>query len=117
MRANYLSYPEARAMGHERDLFGRHKSGREFPVEIGLNPIKTSREIIVLPSVIDITERKTQEEQLKSALKEKELLLSEIHHRIIELKIIYRSLKVLGMQSDIVPGATAVSVLKESQTE
>jgi two-component system, sensor histidine kinase PdtaS len=113
MRDDYLNHPEARAMGHGRDLFGRHKSGREFPVEIGLNPIRTPRGIMVLASVIDITERKTQEEQLKSALKEKELLLAEIHHRVKNNLQIIESL--LGMQSDIVPDAAAVSILKESQ--
>lgn len=113
MRSHYLAHPEARAMGHGRDLYGRHKSGREFPVEIGLNPIGTPQGTMVLASVIDITERKSQEEQLKSALKEKELLLAEIHHRVKNNLQIIESL--LGMQSDIVPDVTAVSVLKESQ--
>lgn len=113
MRAHYLSHPEARAMGHGRDLYGRHKSGREFPVEIGLNPIKTLQGIMVLASVIDITERKTQEEQLRSALKEKELLLAEIYHRVKNVLQIIESL--LEIQPDIVPDITAVSVLKESQ--
>lgn len=83
-------------MGHERDLFSRHKSGREFPIEISLNPIKTPRRIIVLPSVIDITERKTQEEQLESALKEKELLYYW-RKFIIELRIICRLLKACSV--------------------
>jgi len=29
-------------MGAGRDLFGRRKDGSEFPVEVGLNPIRTA---------------------------------------------------------------------------
>ena len=114
LRSNYLQYPSTRAMGHGRDLHGAHKNGKEFPVEVGLNPIQTPRGVMVLASVIDITERKSQEEQLKAALKEKDLLLSEIHHRVKNNLQIIDSL--LGMQSDMLDNNTAaISVLKESQ--
>ncbi|OQW83441.1 MAG: histidine kinase, partial [Proteobacteria bacterium ST_bin16] len=114
LRSNYLEYPSTRAMGHGRDLHGLHKNGKEFPVEVGLNPIQTPRGVMVLASVIDITERKSQEEQLKAALKEKDLLLSEIHHRVKNNLQIIDSL--LGMQSDMLDNnMAAISVLKESQ--
>lgn len=113
LRSNYLSHPSTRAMGHGRDLHGQHKNGKEFPVEVGLNPIQTPRGLMVLASVIDITERKYQEEQLKAALKEKDLLLSEIHHRVKNNLQIIDSL--LGMQSDMLDNSTAISILKESQ--
>lgn len=113
LRSEYLKNPSTRAMGHGRDLYGLHKNGKEFPVEVGLNPIQTPRGRMVLASVIDITERKQQEELLKSALKEKELLLAEIHHRVKNNLQIIDSL--LGMQSEKLPDETAVSVFKESQ--
>lgn len=113
LRKNYLKHPSERAMGHGRDLYGLHKSGKEFPVEVGLNPIQTPQGLMVLASVIDITERKHQEEQLKAALKEKDLLLSEIHHRVKNNLQIIDSL--LGMQSDMPLNGTIVSILKESQ--
>lgn len=113
LRKNYLKHPSARAMGHGRDLYGLHKDGKEFPVEVGLNPTQTPQGFMVLASVIDITERKYQEEQLKAALKEKDLLLSEIHHRVKNNLQIIDSL--LGMQSGMLLNSTVVSILKESQ--
>lgn len=113
LRNDFIKNPSTRAMGHGRDLHGQHKNGKEFPVEVGLNPIQTPRGVMVLASVIDITERKSQEEQLKAALKEKDLLLSEIHHRVKNNLQIIDSL--LGMQSDMLNNSAAISVLKESQ--
>jgi two-component system, LuxR family, sensor kinase FixL len=60
-RKGFFSQPSTRAMGAGRDLFGRRKDGSEFPVEVGLNPIRTERGLFVLASVIDITARKQTE--------------------------------------------------------
>jgi PAS domain S-box-containing protein len=60
-RKGFLSEPSSRAMGAGRDLFGRRKDGSEFPVEVGLNPIRTAQGLFVLASVIDITARKQAE--------------------------------------------------------
>jgi PAS domain S-box-containing protein len=113
LRNNYTKNPSRRAMGHGRDLHGLHKSGKEFSVEVGLNSIQTPNGIVVLASVIDISERKQQEEQLKSALTEKELLLAEIHHRVKNNLQIIDSL--LSMQSDNLPNSITVDALQECQ--
>jgi two-component system sensor kinase FixL len=60
-RKDFLSQPSSRAMGVGRDLFGRRKDGSEFPVEVGLSPIRTPQGLFVLASVIDITARKQAE--------------------------------------------------------
>ena len=60
-RKGFHSQPSSRAMGAGRDLFGRRKDGSEFPVEVGLNPIRTDQGLFVLASVIDITARKQAE--------------------------------------------------------
>lgn len=64
-RSKFLANPQTRAMGAGRDLFAKRKDGTEFPVEIGLNPIETNDESLVLASIIDITERKKIEESIK----------------------------------------------------
>ena len=61
-RAEFLTKPEARAMGENRELFARRKNGTEFPVEITLNPIKTPRGLLVLASILDLSARKEGEE-------------------------------------------------------
>ncbi|TMP26809.1 histidine kinase [Pseudoalteromonas rubra] len=113
LREHYYEYPEARAMGHGRDLYGIHKSGREIPLEIGLNPIQTEQGLMILASVVDITERKQQEEAIMKALKEKEMLLSEIHHRVKNNLQIIDSL--IGIQSETMTDERAQNVLLECQ--
>jgi PAS domain S-box-containing protein len=60
-RKGFFSQPSSRAMGAGRDLFGCRKDGSEFPVEVGLNPMRTAQGVFVLASVIDITARKQAE--------------------------------------------------------
>ena len=48
-RRDFAPKPESRRMGAGRDLFGRRKDGSEFPVEIGLNPIRAGDQFLVQP--------------------------------------------------------------------
>jgi len=67
-RHQFFLQPSIRAMGAGRDLFARRKNGSEFPVEIGLNPVKTDDGILVLCSIVDISERKRAEERFRLAV-------------------------------------------------
>ncbi len=69
MRAQYMRAPQTREMGAGRDLYGRRKDGSEFPVEVGLNPLATGEGLMILASVIDITERKKAEEALRERMR------------------------------------------------
>jgi PAS domain S-box-containing protein len=54
----YFGHLEARPIGIGLDLAGRHRDGREFPVEIGLAPVETDMGLQVFATIVDISARK-----------------------------------------------------------
>lgn len=66
-RKGFFSSPSLRAMGVGRDLTGLHKNGTEIPLEIGLNPVESAEGTMVIAAVIDISERKRIEQDLRQA--------------------------------------------------
>jgi len=60
----------------------RRRDGSRFPVEISANYLRFGDMEYNCAFVRDITERKKAEEQIRGALKENEVLMNEIHHRV-----------------------------------
>ncbi|HVL02730.1 MAG TPA: PAS domain S-box protein, partial [Dongiaceae bacterium] len=113
VRTAFFRDPLARPMGKGRDLFARRKDGSEFPVEIGLNPIETEEGTKVLSAIVDISDRKHKERKIQAALEEKNILLSEVHHRVKNNLQIVHSL--LDLQSTRVSDPVALEMLRDSQ--
>jgi PAS domain S-box-containing protein len=75
-----LEQQPERPRGKSPEMLGRRKSGGLFPIEVSLNPIRTSAGSFVVTTVIDITVRKQTAELLDLARRERERL----HVRLIE---------------------------------
>jgi len=64
---NYFQKPESRPMGTGRDLYAKKNDGTEFPVEIGLAPIKLFKKSYIIATVIDLTYRKKAERLIRES--------------------------------------------------
>lgn len=64
-------------------------------------------------TALDISDRKMMEDQLRNSLKEKEILLREVHHRVKNnLQVIY---SLIAWQSDYIQDPDSLDLLKECQ--
>jgi PAS domain S-box-containing protein len=76
-RKHYHENPHPRAMGKNLILFGRRKDNSEFPVEISLSYYERTGEMFVIAFIIDVTERKVHEENIKRLNQELEKKVDE----------------------------------------
>jgi PAS domain S-box-containing protein len=96
-------------MGKYRELFNqiqketvspvqtvnKRKDGTVFCSEITVTGYRIEDEPYMFAVLRDITERREAEEQMRKSLKEKEVLLKEVHHRVKNnLSVIYSLLKL-----------------------
>lgn len=95
------------------ETFLMRQDNSQINVEINISLVHFSDDAYMVMVARDITERKEFENALKSSLKEKEVLIREIHHRVKNNMQIISSL--LNLQKQYVNDEEAVNVLLESQ--
>lgn len=90
-------------------------NGKVYYRDFYLNPINIESDQVVEISGIghDITSKKISEENLKSSLKEKEVLLKEVHHRVKNNMQVISS--ILSLQSSYIHEPKTLDILRESQ--
>lgn len=101
------------SIGSRREADGRRKDGSVFPVELNVGEVNFAERRIFTLILHDITERKREEDKVRSSLREKEILLKEIHHRVKNNLQIISSL--LNLQSAHIRDPRALEVFKEGQ--
>lgn len=112
-RQGYFNDPHRRGMGSGLELFGRRVDGSEFPVDVVLNHFQTAEGEMAIAIITDITTRQQKQALIAAALREKEILLAEIHHRVKNnLQIIHSLLDLQAMQ---VEDPKAQQILQDSQ--
>ncbi|MFB2892503.1 PAS domain S-box protein [Aerosakkonemataceae cyanobacterium BLCC-F50] len=87
------------------------KKGRVFWGNFATKQIKVAGKIFNLGRVTDITSRKQADDKIRASLKEKEVLLREIHHRVKNnLQVIY---SLLNLQSKYIKEEAILEIFKE----
>lgn len=95
LRNEFYHHPQHRVMGHGRDLYGRKKDGSEIPVEVSLSFYSRNGETFVTAFIVDITARKTieqnsimQQKQLERMALDMRLLNTELETKVTERTMI-----------------------------
>lgn len=66
-RSRFTAAPRARSMTWQQDMFGRRKTGGEFPVAVELHPLHMGDECLVLGTIFDLTEVQQLRQQSEDA--------------------------------------------------
>ena len=97
----------------EAPFMMRRKDGASLPIDLTLGPVEWTDGSMVVATMRDISGQIQADAQIRQSLREKEVLLKEIHHRVKNNLQVISSL--LAMRADSASESTAREMLCESQ--
>ncbi len=90
------------------------KNYNKIYLDIFLNPILENNKTIEVSGIAhDVTDKRIAQQRMEQSLKEKEVLLKEVHHRVKNNMQVISS--ILNLQSSYVSDEYTLALLKESQ--
>lgn len=104
-----------RGASHQMEINLKSNNGNEYWMEIFINPIFDTMGKVSEISLVahDISEKKKSSLEIEQSLKEKEVLLKEIHHRVKNNLQIISS--ILNLQTSFVTDENTLGILLESR--
>ena len=103
-----------RGLATSFEIETRDKDYKNVYLEVFFNPIYENEKVVEVSGIAhNITEKKHVQQRMELSLKEKEVLLREVHHRVKNNMQVISS--ILNLQSSYVSDEYALTLLKESQ--
>ncbi|GAB4020195.1 sensor histidine kinase [Spirosoma koreense] len=84
LRQSFHEHPQARPMGHNRDLYAQRRDGSLFPVEVSLSHFRLDNELYAVAYIIDITFKKEAERQVLEQKAQVERLNAELEQKVTD---------------------------------
>jgi PAS domain S-box-containing protein len=103
----------AQRAGERCEILGRRKDGSEFQALASLSKIDIGGQILFTYIVQEVTPQTAAEERLRAILRDKEMLLEEVHHRVKNNLQVITSL--LGLQARSIKNAATREKFEESR--
>jgi len=104
---------EIQSLRTQHDLLALRSDGSTFEARVGLSPYHLGDQLRVIATVRDVTDERAVKRRMETSLREKEVLLREVHHRVKNNMAVMSSLFYL--QSRHATDPHTVRVFRDSE--
>jgi PAS domain S-box-containing protein len=109
----YIKTGEDKVLNKTLELSAVDKNNTEFTISLAISEITISNQQFFICFINDITNRKNTEKKVQQSLREKEVLLKEIHHRVKNNMQVITSL--LSLQSSFIEEIKIKNIFSSTQ--